>query len=131
LAPVFIERLKDESPRVRYQAAGGLAAIAADSAAAPVLRRLAADEKAPDLALKAMSGLAARGENVNIDLAERQLRSADIDGRLLAVEVLSRAASAQALELLAKVTTEDNSPRVRVAAATELVKRLQRKGSAR
>ncbi|HAM35825.1 MAG TPA: hypothetical protein DEB40_12160 [Elusimicrobia bacterium] len=128
LAPVFVERLKDENPRVRYLAAGGLSRISEDSAVAPVLRRLAADEKTPDLALKALAGLAGRGEKIDISLAERSLSANDIDGRMLALEVLFAAPGDESLRLLARVMDEDASVRVRVAAASMLVRRLQSQG---
>lgn len=129
LAPVLIERLKDENPRIRYLAAGGLARLAQDSAVVPVLRRLAADEKTPDLALRAMAGLAARGEAVDLDLAQRSLGAKDIDGRMLALEVIAAAPGEPALRLLTRVIESDPALRVRVAAAAMLVKRLQRKAA--
>ncbi len=125
LAPLYLERLADESLRVRYLAAGGLARIPLEPSAAGALRKLAADEKSPALALRAMTGLAARGEKVSLDLAERQLRAHDIDGRLLALEAVAAAPGAEAVRLLAQVMSADPSMRVRVAAATALVTRLK------
>ena len=129
LAPLFIERLQDESLRVRYLAAGGLARLSQDPAALPVLRRLAADPKAPDLALRAMTGLAGRGEKVDLGLAQRQLQAKDVDGRMLALEGIAAVPGEPALQLLAGAMAEDGSVRVRVAAAQMLVKRLQEKRS--
>jgi|GEM_PF-4970235 len=127
VAQLFIERLKDENPRVRYLAAGGLARVAQAPATVAALRRLAADDKAPDLALLAMTGLAERGETIDLGLARRQLRAHDLDGRLLALEAIAAAPGDDALKLLARVMSEDDSMRARVAAAARLVKRLQRR----
>jgi HEAT repeat protein len=129
LAQLFIDHLKDENLRVRYQAVGGLARIAQEPSALATLRKLAADDKAPDLALRAMTGLAAQGEKVDLDLAQRQLRANDVDGRMLALEVVAGAPGDAAPGLLAQVMAADASMRVRVAAAAMLVKRLQRKGT--
>jgi HEAT repeat protein len=125
LAPLYIELLQDESLRVRYLAAGGLARIPLVPEAAGALRKLAADDKTPHLALRAMTGLAARGEKVSLDLAERQLRANDIDGRLLALEVIAAAPGAEAVRLLGQVMASDPAMRMRVAAATALVTRLK------
>ncbi|MFA6003166.1 MAG: HEAT repeat domain-containing protein [Elusimicrobiota bacterium] len=129
-APVLVERLQDENLRVRYLAVGGLARMAQDSAVAPVLRRLAADAKTPDLALRAMSGLASRGEDIDLDLAERSLAAKDLDGCMLALDVIAAAAGEKATRLLVRVMEEDPAARVRVQAASMLVKRMQ-KGSGR
>jgi HEAT repeat protein len=126
LAALYIESLQDESLRVRYLAAGGLARIPLEPSAAGALRKLAADDKTPHLALRAMTGLAARGEKVSLDLAERQLRANDIDGRLLALEVIAAAPGAEAVSLLGQSMASDPAMRVRVAAAAALVNRLRK-----
>ena len=128
LAQLFIDHLKDENLRVRYLAAGGLARIPNEPSAAAALRRLAADDKTPDLALRAMTGLAERGEKVSLDLAERQLRTHDVDGRMLALEVIAAVPGDASLTLLSQAMAADSAMRVRVAAAQMLVKRLTRKG---
>jgi HEAT repeat protein len=128
LAQLFIDHLKDDNLRVRYLSAGGLARIPNEPSAVAALRRLAADDKTPDLALRAMTGLAERGEKVSLDLAERQLRAHDVDGRMLALEVIAAVPGDEALGLLGQVMAADSAVRVRVAAAAMLVKRLQRPG---
>ncbi len=127
LARLFIERLEDENPRVRSMAAGGLARIAQAPSAVVALRRLADNGKTPDLALRAMAGLAELGEHIDLDLAQRQLRAHDVDGRMLALEAIAAAPGDDAPQLLARVMSKDASLRVRVAAAALLAKRLQRR----
>ena len=125
----LVKGVQDDKARVRLMAAGGLARHASSSAAMPMLRRLAKDEKTPDLALKAMEGLARRGETVGLSLAERTLSGPDIDGRMIALDVIAAVRTDAALELLKGAMERDASPRVRVQAAALIVKRLQKGGA--
>jgi len=80
----------------------------------------------PELALIAQAGLAERGEDVDLGLADLTLGQGDPELKSLAVRVLAAARRPQALELLSKALRGDDSRRIRVEAAAAVIVRLRR-----
>ncbi|MBI4060406.1 MAG: HEAT repeat domain-containing protein [Elusimicrobia bacterium] len=117
--------LKDKNGRVRLAATRALARRDEPESTAALKAAL---EKAPppELALIALAGLAARGEEADLALPELTLGQDDVELRSLAVRVLAAARSPQALAPLAKAMREDASSRVRVEAAAAIIVRLRR-----
>jgi len=119
--------LKDADRRVQAQALAGLAHIP-DSDTAPLLRQALKGSKAPEVQLKAMAGLARRGDRVDIPLAEVALTQKDPDLRVLALDVLDAVKTPASNEALARAMESDPDGRLRVQAASILVRRLSHKG---
>ncbi len=118
---------KDPDRRVQAQALSGLAHIP-DGDTAPLLREMLKGSKAPEVQLKAMAGLARRGDRVDTPLAEVALTQKDPDLRVLALDVLDAVKTAASNEALARAMESDPDGRLRVQAASILVRRLQHKG---
>jgi hypothetical protein len=78
------------------------------------------------LSLVALAGLAGRGEDVDLGLADLTLGQSDPELKSLAVRVLAAARRPEALELLLKAMRGDASRRVRVEAAAAVIGRLRR-----
>jgi HEAT repeat protein len=124
-AAVLASALADKSTRVKLAAARALARRAgADSTSA--LKAFLEKAPAPELALVAQAGLAERGEDVELGLADLTLGQGDPELKSLAVRVLAAARRPEALELLAKALRGDDSRRVRVEAAAAVIARLRR-----
>jgi HEAT repeat protein len=118
---------KDADRRVQAQALSGLAQIP-DGDTAPLLREALKGSKAPEVQLKAMAGLARRGDRVDIPLAEVALTQKDPDLRVLALDVLDAVKTQASSDALARAMESDPDGRLRVHAASILVRRLQHKG---
>jgi HEAT repeat protein len=118
---------KDQDRRVVAQALAGLAQIP-DGDTAPLLRDILKGTKAPEVQLKAMAGLARRGDRVDLDLPEFALRQKDSDLRALALDVLDAAPQPPSNELLRRTMEDDADGRLRVRAAKILVVRLSSGG---
>lgn len=117
--------LADKSGRVRLAAARALARrTGAESTAA--LKAFLDKAPAPEFALVAQAGLADRGEDVDLGLADLTLGQGDPELKSLAVKVLTAARRPEALDLLAKAMREDASRRIRVEAAAGVIVRLRR-----
>ncbi|MBI2385370.1 MAG: HEAT repeat domain-containing protein [Elusimicrobia bacterium] len=128
--PVLAAALGDKSGRVRLAAVRALARRhAADSTAA--LKSFLDKAPAPEFALTAQAGLAERGEDVELGLADLTLGQDDPELKSLAVRVLSAARRAEALDLLAKAMRGDPSRRIQVEAAAGVIVRLRRVESPR
>ncbi len=124
-AAVLAAALRDKSGRVRLAAARSLARRVEPATTAALKAAL---EKAPppELSLIAQAGLAERGEDVDVSLADLTLGQGDPELKSLAVRVLAAARAPEAQELLAKAMRGDASRRVRVEAAAALIARLRR-----
>ncbi len=122
---VLSSALKDKSGRVRLSAARSLAKRPQPESTAALQALL---ERAPqaEIALVAQAGLAERGEDVDVSLADLTLGQRDPELKSLAVRVLGAAKRPEALELLAKALRTDPSRRVRAEAAAAIVARLRR-----
>ncbi|MDP3541547.1 MAG: HEAT repeat domain-containing protein [Elusimicrobiota bacterium] len=122
--------LADKSGRVRLAAARALARRDGDASTAALKAFL---EKAPpaEAALVAQAGLAERGDDVTLELADMTLGQDDPELKSLAVKVLAAARRPEALEALAKAMRTDGSRRVRVEAAAAVITRLRRVEGAR
>jgi HEAT repeat protein len=125
----LVERgARDPDARVRSRALTVLAQRN-DRDTSPLLRELLKDATNPEIALKCAAGLARRGDRVDLALAERTLAAKDADMRGLAVDVLRAAESPASTDLLLRVAETDRDGRLRVQAATALVKRLAKGGT--
>ncbi len=122
---ILTAAVKDKSGRVRLAAVRSLARRAEPDSTAALKALL---EKAPqaELALTALAGLAERGEETDIGLADLTLGQGDPELKSLAVRVLSAAKRPEALELLTKAMRGDASRRIRVEAAAAVIARLRR-----
>ncbi len=122
---VLVSALKEKSGRVKLAAARALARRAeADSTA--VLKALLEKSPRPELGLIAQTGLAERGEEVELGLADLTLAQGDPELKSLAVRVLGAARRPEALDLLSKSMRSDASHRIRVEAAAAIIVRLRR-----
>lgn len=117
--------LDDKSGRVKLAAAR---ALARRDGAASTAALKAFLEKAPpaEEALVAQAGLAERGEDVSVELADLTLAQSDPELKSLAVEVLAASRRPEALGLLSKAMRLDESRRIRVEAAAAVIMRLRR-----
>ena len=117
--------LKEKSGRVRLAAASALARR--DSLESTVeLKTLLGKSPPPELALIAQAGLAERGGEVDLGLADLTLGQGDPELKSLAVRVLTAARQPEALDLLSRTMRGDASPRIRVEAAAGVIVRLRR-----
>ncbi len=126
-AAILDAALKDKSGRVRLAAARSLARRDAPESTT-VLKALLEKAPAPELALIAQAGLAERGEEVDLSLADLTLGQGDPELKSLAVRVLVAARRPEALELLSKALRGDASQRIRAEAAAAVIVRLRRVG---
>ncbi len=122
---VLAAALKDKSGRVKLAAARALGRRT-ESAATVALKLLIEKAPPPELALVAQAGLAERGEEMELGLADLTLGQGDPELKSLAVKVLSLSRKPEALELLAKAMRADASRRIRVEAAAGIVIRLRK-----
>jgi HEAT repeat protein len=122
---ILAAALKDKSGRVRLAAARALARRAEPGSTA-ALKALLEKAPPPELALIAQAGLADRGEEVELGLADLTLGQGDPELKSLAVRVLAAARRPEALDLLSKAMRGDASRRVRVEAAAAVIVRLRR-----
>jgi HEAT repeat protein len=127
-APILALGLRDEDARVRAKALLGLSKIA-DTDTSDLLRAELRDTTAPEAALKAQAGLARRGAKVDLGLADRTLQAKDADLKALALEVITEDPSDDATLLLKRTMEREEEPRLKLGAASALVKRLQRRRS--
>ena len=127
-ASTFADALRDADARVRAKALWALSRVA-DPNTTAVLRQTLNDSKASDVILECEAGLALRGEKVDLDLAQRALGLKDADLKALALEVLKASSSDEATAMLQRVMESDRDTRLRLWAATALVRRLQRRGA--
>lgn len=125
-APPLAQGLRDEDARVRARALMSLSKVP-DPETTDLLRSELQDTKAPEAALKAQAGLARRGAKVDLGLADRTLQSKDADLKLLALDVIAEAPGDEAALLLKRTMDEETDTRLKLGAASALVKRLQRK----
>ena len=124
-AAALAAALKDKSGRVRLAAARALARrVEPDSTAA--LKALLEKSPQAELALTVEAGLAERGEDTDINLADLTLGQGDPELKTLAVRVLAATRKNEALELLAKAMHSDSSRRIRAEAAAAIIVRLRR-----
>lgn len=123
--PVLEAALGDKSGRVKLAAARALARRdgAASTAA---LKAFLEKSPPPEVALVAQAGLAERGDDVPLELADLTLGQDDPELKSLAVKVLAAARRPEALDLLSKAMRSDESRRVRVEAAAAVIVRLRR-----
>lgn len=124
-AAVLAAALSDKSGRVRGAAARALARRHG-SESTSALKAFLEKAPAPEFALVAQAGLAERGEDVELGLADLTLGQGDPELKSLAVRVMTAARSPEGLELLAKALRGDDSRRVRVEAAAGIITRLRR-----
>jgi HEAT repeat protein len=127
---ILAAALKDQSGRVRLAAARALGRRAEPGSTA-ALKALLEKAPPPELALTAQAGLAERGEETDLGLADLTLGQGDPELKSLAVRVLGAARRPEALELLAKAMRADASRRVRVEAAAAVIVRLRKVEPAR
>ncbi|MBI3553681.1 MAG: HEAT repeat domain-containing protein [Elusimicrobia bacterium] len=121
---------RDQDRRVAAQALAGLAHIP-DGETAELLREVLKGSKAPEVQLKAMAGLSRRGDKVDLELPDAALRQKDPDLRALALDVLDAVATPASDLLLGRTMEGDADGRLRVQAASILVRRLSRKAGTR
>jgi HEAT repeat protein len=114
-----------ESGRVRLAAVRALARRR-ETESSVALKGLLEKSPAPELALIAQAGLADRGEEVDLGLADLTLGQGDPELKSLAVRVLGAARRPEALDLLTKAMRGDASARIRVEAAAAVIARLRR-----
>lgn len=116
----------DGDLRVRSRALGALAKIR-DIGTTNLLRAIMKDSNAVEIQLKAMAGLALRGDidYVDLPLAAACLKQKDADLKALALDVLRKVDNDASSDILSRVMQDDPDARVRVQAAAILVKRLQ------
>jgi len=122
---VLAAALGDKSGRVRL-AAGRALARRNEAAATAALKALLEKAPQPELALVAQAGLADRGENPDLGLADLTLGQGDPELKSLAVRVLAAARQPEAVDLLAKALRGDPSQRIRAEAAAAIIVRLRR-----
>lgn len=122
---VLTAALADKNGRVRL-AAGRALARRNESASTAALKALLEKSPPPELALVAQAGLADRGEDPDLGLADLTLGQDDPELKSLAVRVLAAARRPEAVELLAKALREDPSQRIRAEAAAAIIVRLRR-----
>jgi HEAT repeat protein len=128
-APLLTRALKDEDPRVRAQALVGLSLLS-DSSSIPALKKILEDSLNSDTRLEAETGLARRGQKVDLNLPERILSASDPDLKNLALNVLGADNSFHSDHLLADVVKSNADIRLRIKAATFLLQHIAgRKGS--
>jgi HEAT repeat protein len=123
--PILVAALKEKSGRVRLAAARALARRDSPESTA-ALKTLLEKAPPPELSLIAQAGLAERGAETDIGLADLTLGQGDPELKSLAVRVLGAARQPEALELLAKAMRNDGSRRIRVEAAAAVIVRLRR-----
>lgn len=124
-AHVLGKALQDKSGRVRLAAVRSLARRN-EPATTALLKGLLEKAPPPEMSLIAQAGLAERGEDVDLSLADLTLGQGDPELKSLAVRVLGAARTSEAQDLLAKAMRSDASRRVRVEAAAALIVRLRR-----
>lgn len=122
---VLAAALADKSGRVKLAAARALARRHGPESTA-ALKAFLDKAPAPEFALTAQAGLAERGEDVELGLADLTLGQGDPELKSLAVRVLTAARRPEALELLAKAMRSDPSRRIQVEAAAAVIVRLRR-----
>lgn len=127
---VLIAGLGDKSARVKLASARALARRDSPESTA-ALKALLEKAPRPELALIAQTGLAERGEETDLSLADLTLGQGDPELKSLAVRVLAAARRPEALELLTKAMREDESRRIRVESAAAVIVRLRRVGNER
>ena len=127
-AEPLTQALRDDDARVRAKALTGLSKLPHPPTRG-LLRELLKQAKVPEAALKAEAGLALRGEPVDLGFADRTLRLKDADLKTLAIEVLKVSSGDEAALLLKRTMEEETDTRLRLWAATALVKKLQRRRS--
>lgn len=124
---VLTKGAHDQDKMVRAAAIGSLAKVPGP-AATKVLFEISVDTSSPALAVKALAGLAAKGETVDLSLVERILNRGDSDLMVDGVDVLKAQKGDAATGLLVRTMEGSLDLRVRLKAAAVLVKRLQRSG---
>ncbi len=117
--------LDDDNELVRAKAIEALSRLD-DTAAVGLLQEAKEKSKNAYLQLMALRGLARIGQPVEFALVQRSLSQSDSDTRLLAVETLE-AAGGEGAEGILEFALGDADMRVRVRAASALVKLLRRK----
>lgn len=122
---LLVRSVKDEDARIRSKALGSLAEMT-DEGSIPVLRDVLLEHKAPEIQLRALRGLALRGQSVELDLAAAAIRQKDQDLKQLALQLLRASESPLSNDLLQEMMEQDPEPRFRVQAAAILVRRLQK-----
>lgn len=122
--PYLSQGIDDKDPFVRSNAVEALSRLALPQSKTHLKL---AYEKAPTAIQKLLAerGLAKMGEKVELALAGRSVAQKDLDTRLIAVEVLEAAESAEAMDILQLVLDDSNS-RVKARAAAAILKRLKR-----
>lgn len=115
--------VKDKDARVRSQALAALAKLT-ERDSSPLLRETLKANAALESQLKCLAGLARRGDRIELGVVEAGLLQKDFDLRLLAVDALAAAETDASSALLARVIDQDADRRVRVRAASVLVRRL-------
>jgi len=127
-AATFADAMRDADPRVRSRALWALSRIA-DPDTKALLQKTLNDSRASDVILECEAGLALRGEKVDLSFPANAFRLKDADLKALALEVLKAAPGDDATRLLQSVMDGERDTRLKLWAATALVKRLQRRGA--
>ena len=125
-APILDQALKDQDPRVRAQALSSLAVLS-DSGSISLLQGISDSSSNSDTRLEAEAGLARRGQNVDLSLADKVLNEKNRDLKNLALDVLGAENSPQSNEILARVISNESDIRLRIRAATFLLAHLSQK----
>jgi len=122
---ILTRALGDKSGHVRLEAAKALAKRREPESTA-ALKKLAAQDPPPELALVVAAALVARGEDADLGLAELTLEQRDPDLKSLAIAARSASKKPVARDLIAGAMRNDPDPRVRVQAAAALIGQLRR-----
>ncbi len=122
---ILVAALEDKSTRVKLASARALARRDSPESTT-ALKALLEKSPRPELGLIAQTGLAERGEDVDLGLADLTLGQGDPELKSLAVRVLAAARRPEALDLLTKALRSDESRRIRVEAASAIIVRLRR-----
>lgn len=123
--PLLARALRDKSGRVRLAAARALSRRDTPESTA-ALKALLEKSPRPELSLITQVGLAERGVDVDLGLADLTLGQGDPELKSLAVRVLAAVPRQEALPLLSKAMRADRSNRIRVEAAAAVIVRLRR-----
>jgi len=125
-APILAHGLGDADDRVRAQALAALSQLS-DQGSKEALEAILKNKPTAENALKAMAGLARRGERIEYDVVNDALHEKDSDLRALAFDVLRAVDDDGALPLLSAVMSGDADPTLRVEAAGLILKRAQKR----
>jgi len=124
-ATMLLKLADDENPAIKYKAVAALAGIAEE----PVklkLAAIAAETTDIRLQLAAHKGLILAGVKGEVGVAERGYEAISPEVRIEALELLESFSAEESRPLLARAI-EDDSVRVKLAAAQQIIKRFSKK----